>query len=89
MNKCLNEDFAVLKKQLDGIMKKKDQDITEIKSLKKTQIEINLERKYSECQTKASEVSLTSRLKDIEERISSLEDKVEDIDSSIKENVKY
>ena len=23
MNKCLNEDFAVLKKQLDGIMKKK------------------------------------------------------------------
>ena len=87
MNKCLNEDCADLKKQLDGIMKK-TQDITEIKSLKKTQTEINLERRDSVCQTKASEVSLTSRLKDIEKRYSSLKDKVEDMDSLVKENVK-
>lgn len=87
MNKCLNEDCADLKKQLQEITKK-IQDNKEIKSLKKTQSEINLERKDSVHQTKASEVSLTSRLKDTEKRISNLEDTVEDMDSSVKENVK-
>lgn len=59
----------------------------EVKSLKKTQIEIKLKMKSPGCQTKISEVNLTNRLKDVEERISGLEEKVEEINSSVKENM--
>lgn len=56
----------------------------EIESQKKMQFEIKLKMK---CQTKMSEVNLTNRLKDVEERISGLANMVEEINSSIKENV--
>lgn len=48
----------------------------EIESLKKTKIEIKLEMRNSGNQTKPSEVSLTNRLRDTEERISELEDQL-------------
>ena len=57
----------------------------EIESLKKTQTGIKLEMKNS---TSSSEVGLTNRSKDMDERMSGLEDKVEEMDSSVKENVK-
>lgn len=56
----------------------------EIDSPKKMQFEIKLKMK---CQTKMSEVNLTNRLKDVKERISGLANMVEEINSSVKENV--
>lgn len=47
----------------------------ETESPKKMQFEIKLKMKSSGCQTKMSEVNLTNRLKDVEERISGLANK--------------
>ena len=57
--------------------------------LKKTPTEIKLKMEILGGQRGTSEVSLTKRLEDAEERISGLEDKVEGKTSSVKENVKF
>ena len=53
----------------------------EIESLKKTQTKIKLEMKTSEF-NKGPGVSLTNKLKEMEERISDLEDKGEEVNNS-------
>ena len=59
----------------------------EIELIKKTQTERNLEMKNVGTQTSTSEVSLTNRNQEMEERISGIEDKTEEMGTLIKENV--
>lgn len=63
MNKYLHEDWE----NIQGVK-------VEIGSLRKIQTEIQLEMKTLGCEIKASVTSLTSRLRDMGERISGLED---------------
>lgn len=53
----------------------------ETEPLKKTQTEIKLEMKNLACQTRSSEVSLTNRLKDREEKLSGIKDEIEELGS--------
>lgn len=60
----------------------------ELEKLKKTQMEEIMERKNLGKKTGTTEVSITNRLQEMEERISGVEDTMEEIDVSVKENVK-
>lgn len=61
----------------------------ELESIKETQTERNLEMKYLKTWTETSETSLINRIQDTKERISSTEDMTEEMDISVKENVKF
>ena len=61
----------------------------EIESTKKTQFWVKQKMKNLESQTKTSKVKLTNRVQEMEERISGIEDKIEEMDTSVKQNVKY
>lgn len=60
----------------------------EIESVKKTQTEGNLEVENVGTQTGTSEVSLTNRTQEMEERIPGIEDTIKEKDTLVKENVK-
>jgi hypothetical protein len=60
----------------------------EIESLKKTQRETALEMEYLGKRTGVTDVRITNRVQETEERITTAEDAVEDIHITIKENTK-
>ena len=68
---------------------KTNQDLKiELEKLKKRQMEEITKRKNLGKKTGTTEVSITNRLQEMEERISGVEDTMEEIDVSVKENVK-
>lgn len=70
-------------------MKKAVQDMkVKIEWIKKTQTKVKLEMKNLGTQTRTSRAILTSRIKDMKGRFSGIEDKVEEMDISVKENVR-
>lgn len=81
MNKSLNEEQENTEKQLNEVLKTVQEMKVEIESLKKTKTETKQEMKNLECQTQTSEVSLTKRM---EKRTLG----IEEMDTSVKENVK-
>ena len=60
----------------------------ELEKLKKSQMEEIVERKNLGKKAGTTEASITNRLQEMEERISGVEDTMEEIDVSVKENVK-
>ena len=60
----------------------------EIEAIKKTHAEEILDMENLGKTTETSDASITNRIQEMEERISSIEDTIEEIDMSIKENVK-
>jgi hypothetical protein len=59
-----------------------------IQTMKKSQKEINLEIEILGKKSGAIDASITNRLKDMEERIPGAEVTIENMDTTIKENVK-
>ena len=71
-------------------MKQTVQDLkSEIEALKKTQTEGILDMENLDKQMDTTEASITNRIQEMEDRISGVEDTIEEIDSLVKENVKY
>jgi hypothetical protein len=60
----------------------------EIETLKKTQSETNLEMEILGKRTGVTDVSVSNRIQEIGERLSGREDTIEDIDTTVKENIK-
>jgi predicted nucleic acid-binding Zn-ribbon protein len=60
----------------------------EVETIKKSQRETTLEIENLGKKSGTIDSSITNRLKEIEERISGAEDTIENIDTTIKENVK-
>ena len=60
----------------------------EVEIIKKTQRETTLEIEILGKKSGAIDTSITNRIQDIEERISSAEDTIENIDTTVKENAK-
>ena len=60
----------------------------EVEIIKKTQMEANLEMENLGKRSGITDVSITNRIQEIEERISGVEDTVEEIDTTVKENPK-
>ena len=61
----------------------------EVETVKKTQMEANLEMENLEKRSGITDVSITNRIQEIEERTSGVEDMVEEIDTTVKENSKH
>ena len=61
----------------------------EVETTKKTQMEANLAMEKLRKRSGITDISITSRIKEIEERISGVEDTVEEIDTTVKENSKH
>ena len=59
-----------------------------MEAIKKTQTEAILEMENLAKRTRTTEVSITNSIQEIEERISGVEDTIEEINISVKENVK-
>jgi len=60
----------------------------EIETMKKTQRETTLEIENLEKRSGVIDASITNRIQEIEERISEAEDTIENIDTTVKDNVK-
>ena len=58
----------------------------EVETIKKTQVEANLEMENLGKKSRITDVSITNRIQEIEDRILGIEDTIEDIDTSVKEN---
>jgi uncharacterized coiled-coil protein SlyX len=61
----------------------------EVETVKKTQMAANLEMENLEKRSGITDVSITNRIQEMEERISGVEDMVEEIDKTVKENLKH
>ena len=61
----------------------------EVETIKKTQMEVNLKMKNLGKRSGITDVSISNRIQEIEERISGIEDTIEEIDTSVKENSKH
>jgi predicted nucleic acid-binding Zn-ribbon protein len=59
----------------------------EVETIKKTQMEANLEMENLGKRSGITDVSITNRTQEIEERIAGVEDTVEEIDTTMKENL--
>ena len=85
INKCLKEN----KEKAIKRVKERIQDLnTEIKAIKKTQTEgiMGMENVAKRSGTKNT--SISSRIQEMKEKISSIEDMIDEIDSPVKENIK-
>ena len=62
----------------------------EVETIKKTQMEANLEMENLGKRSGITDVSITNRIQEIEERISGVEDTVEEMDTTVKkiQNIK-
>ena len=60
----------------------------EVETIKKTQMEANLEVENLGKRSGITDVSIANRIQEIEERISGVEDTLEEMDTTIKENEK-
>jgi hypothetical protein len=61
----------------------------EVETIKKTQMEANLEIENLGKRSGIMDLSIINRIQDIEERISSVDDTIEEIDTTVKENSKH
>ena len=61
----------------------------EVETIKKTQMETNLEMENLAKRSRITDVSITNRIQEIEEWVSGVEDTVEEIDTTVKENSKH
>ena len=61
----------------------------EVETIKKMQMEANLEIENLGKRSGITDVSITNRIQEIEERISDIEDTMEEIDTTLKENSKH
>jgi chromosome segregation ATPase len=61
----------------------------EVQTIKKTQRETTLEIENLGEKLGTTDVSISNRIQDMEERISGADDSIENIDTTIKENAKY
>ena len=60
----------------------------EVETIKKSQREMTLEIENLGKRSRVIDASITNRIHEIEERISGAEDSIENIDTTVKENVK-
>ena len=58
----------------------------EVETIKKTQIKANLEMENLGKKSGCTDASITSKIQEIEERISGVEDTLEEMDATVKEN---
>jgi hypothetical protein len=58
----------------------------EVETIKKTEMNANLEMENLGKRSGITDVSIANRIQEIEERISSVEDIVEEIDTTVKKN---
>ncbi|ERE69648.1 serum amyloid A-3 protein [Cricetulus griseus] len=89
----LKEDLRKSLKEMEEKTNQKIQDInkslkTEIETIKKAESEGKLEIEKLGKRSGTTDVSITNRIQEMEERISGVEDTLEEIDSSTKENLK-
>jgi archaellum component FlaC len=61
----------------------------EAETKKKTQMEATLKMENLGKRSRITDVSITNRIQEIEERMSGVEDTLEEIDTTVKENSKY
>ena len=61
----------------------------EVETIKKTQMETNLEMENLGKRSGVIDVSITNRIWETEDRISGVEDTLEEIDTTVKENSKH
>jgi uncharacterized coiled-coil protein SlyX len=61
----------------------------ELETIKKTQMDAKLEMGTLGKRSGITDVSITNRIQEIEERISGVEDTIEEIDTAVKENSKH
>jgi hypothetical protein len=61
----------------------------EVETIKKTNMEANLEMQTLGKKSGVIDISITNRIQEVEERISGVEDRVEEIDTTLKENSKH
>jgi hypothetical protein len=61
----------------------------EVETIKKTQMEANLEIQNLGNRSGITDVTISNRIQEIEDRISGAEDRVEEIDTIVKENSKH
>lgn len=60
----------------------------EIEAIKKTQTQGNMEMENLGKQSGTTHASITNTMQEMEDRISGIEDMIEEVESSVKENVK-
>ena len=89
INNSLKEIQENTGKQVKGLNKVIQDLKVEVETIKKTQMEANLEMENLGKRSGITDVSITNRIQEIEERISGGEDMVEDIDTTVKENSKH
>ena len=61
----------------------------EVETIKKTQLEANLEMETLRKKSWITDVGIINGIQEIEERISGVEDTVEEINETVKENLKH
>ena len=61
----------------------------EVETIKKRQMETNLEMENLGKRSEIIDVSITNRIQETEERISGVEDTIEEIDTAVKGNPKH
>jgi hypothetical protein len=76
-------------KKVKELNKRLQEIIVEGETIKKTQMETNLEMENLGMRSRITDVSITNRIQEIDERISGVEDTVKEIDITIKENSKH
>ena len=71
------------------VLNKVIQDLkVEVETIKKTQMEANLEKENLGKRSGNRDASISNRIQEIEERISGVEDTLEEMDTTVKENEK-
>jgi uncharacterized coiled-coil protein SlyX len=91
------EDISDLLKEIQGNTGKQMKELNkaiqdlkvEVETIKKTQVEVNLEMENLGKKSEITDVSITNRIQEMEERISGVEDTVEEINTTVKENSKH
>jgi uncharacterized coiled-coil protein SlyX len=89
MNNSLKEIQENTGKQVKELNKVIQDLKVEAETIKKTQMEANLEMENLGNRSGITDISITNRIQEIEERISSVEETIEEIDTTIKENSKH
>ena len=86
INNSLTEIQENTGKQVKGLNKAIQDLKVKVETIKKTQMEANLEMENLGKRYGITDVSITNRIEEIEERISGVEGMLEEVDTTVKEN---
>ena len=88
-NNSLKEIQENTDKQVKGLNNVIQDLKVEVETIKKTQMETNLEMENLRKRSGITDLSITNRIQEIDERIPGVEDMVEEINTTVKENSKH